>query len=692
MADVINVYDFDPSLITQYGVQKRKRGNQGTRSNHKRYVDAVCAFDIETTRLEDVEQSFMYVWQFAISTDYVVIGRTWREYMDFLQALLSFRGTDDTIVVWVHNLSYEFQFLRGVYPFMPADIFALDARKVLKCSMFDGRVEYRCSYIHSNMSLAEYTHRWHVEHEKLKDFEYTEKRYPWTELSEDELSYCVNDVLGLVEALMAEMKSDDDNLYTVPLTSTGYVRRDVKRSLRGVSATYLRPQLPDYYLYKMLRQAFRGGNTHANRYYANRTLVDVHSADRSSSYPDVICNCKFPMRKFYHLGAVSLDKVHELMARNKALLMRVIMYNVKLRDPYWGCPYLARNKCRDFPTLPDSGSVFDNGRIVATPVLETTITDVDLRIIEMEYDAEIVPVDVYYTGYGKLPRQIVEQNILYYKAKTELKGIPEHEVYYMKSKNRLNSIYGMMATDPLRVPWIYDGDADEPFHQDEDANEREILDASNRKAFLAYQWGVWVTAWARYYLELGIREAHEHGAFVYCDTDSVKYLGSVDWTAYNDARIRASEESGATAVDAKGVRHWMGVMEQEKDYTEFKTLGAKKYVGRHDDGKLEVTIAGVGKKAGAVELEAAGGLDAFRDGFTFKSEAGGLEAVYNDHPAITEYKVGRHTIPITTNVVLRPSTYTIGLTAEYRLLLNLCEKDIDKVLRLFYYNISSDKR
>ena len=689
---VIKVEEFQPAYMEKFGIQKRHRGNQGSRSNKSRYLDVICAFDIETTRIPEIEQSFMYIWQFAIGPDMVVYGRTWKEYMEFLSSVMAAIPADASIVVWVHNLSYEFQFLRGVYPFEKDDVFAIDSRKILKCTMFSGRVEYRCSFIHSNMSLAEYTHRWHVQHEKLKDFEYEGIRYPWTNLTEDELAYCVNDVLGLVEALAAEMISDGDNLYSVPLTSTGYVRRDVKRALRGVSATYLRPMLPDYNQYLLLRQAFRGGNTHANRFYADRKLINVHSADRSSSYPDVICNCKFPMRKWYHLGECSVEKVHELMQRGKALLMRVRMYDVDLRSPDWGCPYLARNKCRDYPTLPDSGSVFDNGRIIKAAQLETTITDIDLRIIEEEYNAAYEFVDVYYTGYGTLPRQIIDQNILYYCAKTELKGIPEQEVYYMKSKNRLNSIYGMMATSPLRVPWVYypDGSIDgELFMMDTEANERELLEIANRKAFLSYSWGVWVTAWARYYLELGIRAAHEQGAFVYCDTDSVKYLGDVDWTQYNTDRIKASTESGATAVDAKGIRHYMGVMEQERDYTEFKTLGAKKYVGRHDDGKLEVTIAGVGKTAGAVELEAAGGVDAFEDGFTFVSEAGGLEAVYNDFPDVKEYKVGNRVIPITSNVVLRPSTYTIGLTWEYRKLLDLCRSDIDKALSLVYYNYSS---
>ena len=58
-------------------------------------------------------------------------------------------------------------------------------------------------------------------------------------------------------------------------------------------------------------------------------------------------------------------------------------------------------------------------------------------------------------------------------------------------------------------------------------------------------------------------------------------------------------------------------------------------------------------------------------------EGGGTESIYNDHPeddGITEYvtKDGEH-IPITSNVVIRESTYELGLTAEYRRLLEFPE-------------------
>lgn len=645
---------------------KRKRGNQGAKAENRRvYRDIVTAFDIETTRLEDVEQSIMYIWQWHFYGIGTVFGRTWDEFNEFCRRIVEI--SDIWLVVYVHNLSFEFQFVSGIYNFEPEEVFAVKSRKVLKCDMMSV-FEFRCSYLHSNMSLDEYTKKMKVAHQKLsgEEFDYSKKRFPWTPLTDREYEYAENDVIGLCEAIIAEMEIDGDNLYTIPLTSTGYVRRDAKRAMRNVSKRFVKDQLPDYYIYQMCREAFRGGNTHANRYYVGTVINNVHSADRSSSYPDVQCNCEFPISSFYHAGDLPLDEVLKLIyKRHRAVILRVSMTNITLKRREWGCPYLSRDKCRRI-----ENGLFDNGRILSADYLETTITDIDLKIILDEYTFDdLVPFDVCHARYGKLPKPLVAETIAYYVAKTQKKNVEGEEVQYMKSKNKLNSIYGMMAQDPVKQDIKYEiGE----FVEQDEAPEY-LLEKSNARAFLCYQWGCWVTAWARYRLEEGIRLAHEDGAdFIYCDTDSVKYIGEIDWDKYNEERIRDSLKSGAYATDPARETHYMGVYEQEKDMAEFKTLGAKKYCFREEkDGKLQVTIAGVSKKKGGAELEQHGGLSAFRVGFKFV-DAGGLEAVYNDVPEIKSYTVDGRTIPITKNVVLRPSTYTLGLAADYaRLLENI---------------------
>ena len=670
---VVKCADFQPErYFAKPPLLKNRRGNPGGKKRH--YIGITTAFDIETTLLDDVTQSVMYIWQWQFGEDYTVIGRTWDEFLDLQKRIKACLPADRWLVVYVHNLSYEFQYLKGIYTFFPDDVFAVASRKVVKCDMW-GCFEFRCSYKLTNMSLKQFTSKMMVKHQKLSgdDFNYSVKRYPWTELSEEELEYCINDVLGLVEAVNALMARDGDTLQTIPLTSTGYVRRNAKRALKdgSVHHNFVYSILPDIETYRALREAFRGGNTHANRYYAGDIVENVHSADRSSSYPAVICNCEYPMSVFTPILKKDLNPGYIsrcITVRHKALLLRIGIRNLRLRDPYWGCPYLSKDKCRNVHKAVDTE---DNGRILEAEYLETTITDIDLKIIMEEYQGEIIFLQGWYASYKKLPLPLIKEVIKYYKDKTELKGVKGQEIFYDLAKALLNALYGMMAQDPVKHNLIFQQIGD--WEEDMTLSDEEILGRSNAKAFLAYQWGVWVTAHSREALERGIRLVHDtEGAdFIYCDTDSVKYTGSVDWSGYNADRIAECLESGSYATDPSGVTHYMGVFESEdlKDtgfaYRYFKTLGAKKYayVEREGDG-VHCTIAGVNKKKGGAELDKCGGLSVFAEGFIFR-EAGGTQAVYNDAPEIDHVDIEGHRLPITSNVAILPSEYTLGITGEY---------------------------
>ena len=677
---VVKCADFQPEhYFKNCPMVKNRRGNPAGKKRH--YVGITTAFDIETTLIDDIEQSVMYIWQWQFGTDYTVIGRTWDEFLDLQNRIKSVLPADSWLVVYVHNLSYEFQFLKGIYQFVPDDIFAIASRKLIKCDMC-GVFEFRCSYKLTNMSLKQFTTRMRVEHTKLsgEEFDYSVKRYPWTPVEGEELEYCVNDVLGLVEAINALMERDGDTLQTIPLTSTGYVRRNAKRAMReGIHHNFVYSILPDFETYKALREAFRGGNTHANRYYAGDIVENVHSADRSSSYPAVMCNCEFPMTEFVPILPKDLNKDYIarcITIRHKALLLRIGIKDLKLRDPFWGCPYLSKDKCRNIHKAVDTE---DNGRILEAEYLETTVTDIDLKIIMEEYTGQIIFLQGWYSSYKKLPEPLINEVVKYYRDKTELKGVKGQEIFYDKAKALLNSLYGMMAQDPVKHSLIFRqfGDWDEDETPDE-----ELLGRSNKKAFLAYQWGVWVTAHSRDALERGIRLVHEtDGAdFIYCDTDSVKYTGTVDWSEYNRDRILECSESGSFATDPSGVTHYMGVFETEDNpetgyaYRYFKTLGAKKYAYIEKDGEgVHCTIAGVNKKKGGSELDEHGGLSAFAEGFIFR-KAGGTQAVYNDSPAVSKVVIDGKDLAITSNVAILPSEYTLGITGEYERIIKYSKK------------------
>ena len=647
MITKVEDFNYDNLKFTR---QKRPRGNP--KGNKAKYATALSAFDIETTTIEvnGEKQAIMYIWQFQLE-EQTIIGRYWSEFFDFLEKLKEKLG-ELTLVIWDHNLSFEFQFLKGLYDFEEDEVFCMESRKVLKCTMFD-HFEFRCSYLHSNMSLAKFIESVGAEHKKLdgKEFNYSITRYPWTPLTEREMEYCVNDVRGLVEAIRIEMEKDCDTLYTIPLTSTGYPRRECKRAMKGFNHKQLLSLLPDAYIYRMLREAFRGGNTHGSRFYANVILSQVKSYDRSSSYPDVLVNYKYPMRKFYHEGRVTAKRLKDLIFRlKKACLIRIALWDVELINIFDGAPYLSRDKCRNIVN-----GVFDNGRILSADYLETTVTDIDFKIIIDHYKwSASDPYDVATSSYGYLPDPYRETVKEFYRLKTELKG--QDEYFYTKAKNKLNGLYGMGAQDPCKDSIKFmDGEyvqMDEPIE--------DMIERNNRKAFLSYAWGVWCTAHARACLQRAIDRAGDQ--FVYCDTDSVKVLGDIDLTDINEEYQALSEQNGAYADDPKGKRHYMGVWEDDGDYIRFSHMGAKKYVYEDaKDGQLHITIAGVNKKKGANELKC---IENFKEGFTF-FDAGGTESRYNDNvDLITD--IDGHAVRVTDNVVISDSTYTIGLTAEYR--------------------------
>lgn len=676
--------------------EKKPKGNPG-RKKRPTYLAPVCAFDIETTNLKEIRQSIMYIWQFQVGHEITIIGRYWSEFLDMLHRLQEALG-DVRMVTYVHNLSFEFQFLSGVWHFAPDDVFCTDPRQILRADM--GPLELRCSYRLSNMSLLQFTTQMHVAHVKLSGerFDYSKKRFPWTRLTSDEIAYCVNDVIGLVEAITQQMINDRDSLYTIVMTSTGYVRRDIKRAMKTYNWESMRRQIPPFSVHKKLKEAFRGGNTHADRHFVGQIMHDVHSYDMASAYPSAQINKEFPTGRWFEVdpAKVTLDYIDDLMnRRHKALLIECAFLDIELQDPRWPVPYLPIDKCRHvLPVKDDDGLQvsFDNGRIMAASYLETTLTDIDLRIVSQEYKWKKLKIlYLAFSTYGMLPAQYREVVMDYYHKKTTLKGVEESEWLYMKSKNKLNAIYGCSVQDPLQISYEFiEGREEIPYRVKEEDPE-EIYNKFTKYAVMAYPWGVWTTCRCRERLEEGIRLIYETGEeqkrsgkqvtthFIYCDTDSLKFIGECDFEKLNAGYRAESEQHGGAADDPKGTRHWLGVYEYEGSYADFLTWGAKKYVYRVESKKQTVlgcgdtwhiTIAGVNKVRGARELERRGGIDAIkadeygRPYFVFH-DAGGVDAIYNDYPDVKPIRRGKHVLEVTRNLYLEQGEYTLGVTDDF---------------------------
>lgn len=634
------------------------------------FRNCMCAFDIETTYLGEIEQSVMYIWQFAVMdlrTDNIwyCFGRTWEEFIELLD---SFYHDGITVMVWVHNLSYEFQFMRHWLPFMKDKIFALKSRKVVRADI-DG-VQFRCSYIQTNKSLDAFTKDMGVAHQKLSgvEFDYSKKRFPWTEMTQEELHYCCNDVVGLLEAMRVRMRMENDTLYSLPLTSTGYVRRLAKNAMKSYNYNQLHAMMCNTYVYKLLRLEFRGGDTHANRYHVNQILENVASFDRASSYPDVMLNYRFPMSAFTPRMITDIEELErKCKVRDCCFIAVFTITHLQQRDIYYGAPYLSLDKAVEI-----NGQVVDNGRVLSADKAVYVFNDIDWKIVKSEYVGEVEINQVYIAKYGYLPQAFRDLVIDLFHKKTSLKNVEGQELNYMRSKELINSLYGMCAQNPVKPDVIYMDEPEQAFKLEEIVDIGEKLEKYNKKAFLLYAWGCWVTAWARLKLKEMINIVGDN--FVYCDTDSVKFLVRDDYKRiirkieeYNKGLKELSISNNGYATDKKGIVHYLGVYEYEETYKKFKTLGAKKYAYVHEDGTFGITIAGVPKKAGAREMEK---IENFNVGFIFR-DTGKLESVYNDCDYGTYYPDDspEHRIEIRSNIVLRESTYEIGLSAEYMYIL-----------------------
>lgn len=649
-----------------------------------KYLEIPCAFDIETTNIFKKDENgnidpslrpyaFMYHWQFCIN-DEVCFGRTWEEFRILLDNLTRRMDLDNhrRLVIWCHNLNFEFQFFRRFVNVI--DGFYKEDRCPLKV-VIEGGIEFRDSYALSNMTLQKFCENEPgVKHYKLsgEDYDYMKLRTPKTEMDpETELPYCYNDVRGLVECIASRMR--EDTLAMMPMTSTGYVRRDARNAIRKnpKNRKYFQACKLSSVLYSDCRMAFRGGDTHANIRMVDQTLHDLDSYDIQSSYPACMMINDFPMSAFFRIKTSTFF--------NRDLSEYALLLHVRLCDAKYigksGIPYIPLAKCSGIT----SDKIIDNGRVLYAGIIEMIITDIDLQIIMDEYELEDFYVnEVYASRYGKLSDEYKSVIMQYYTGKTALKGVPGKEYEYMKAKNRLNSLYGMMCQRIDHDQVTYDGH--------DFVTVPGILDEQIEKyykshnSFLSYQHGVWVTANARKRLRDMLQIIGPD--VVYCDTDSIKCINGheEDFAKMNEKLIREASDAGAYAEDKNGNVQYMGIWDHETSghkYDKFRTLGSKKYVYVQGD-KCVSTIAGVNKKTGSAFFKEYG-IEQMKHGTRIK-DSGHLTAFYNDDDIHT-ITIDGCKIETASNVALVDNTYTIGLTDEY---LDLLEKALANEDNLYY--------
>lgn len=660
--NVYSVSEFEPRMITCLRNEKRPSGKAGAMFKQK-YKKIVTAFDIETTALEDVKQSVMYVWQWHFDGIGTFVGRTWNSFVKLVCDIERCLNEGERIVAYVHWLTHEFQYLKGIYRFENDDIFAIDARSIGKCLM-SNCIEFRCSYLLANQGLEGFLKDTGVTHKKL-DLDYDIKRFPYTPLSESEIEYCIHDVVGLVEAVKVMMERENDTLYTIPMTSTGYIRREIKRAMHDWSHVNgdIYSVTPE--LMTMAFEAFRGGDTHASRFYSGVVVegVPLYKDDISSDYPARIGMSRFPMSQFRKVDNPSKRDLYNAIVDDKAVLFRVKFYDIEIKDKSYSNPYISASKCLN----PQPDAIKDNGRIMSSPCVVLSLTDVDFEIIcdTYKFSPDWEVLEMYTSKYGYLPKNLTDIFIKYYKIKTSLKGVAGEEGAYDMGKRKFNAGYGCMVQNPLHEGVKYDPDTRK--FNDAETTLEEAVRVYQRKAFLSYFWGVWTTAHARYHLHVA-RELVGHRYVIYWDTDSLVHCNPDPHVldVYNKLRRDEAEKAGFLAVDRKGNTHYAGVFERETHViSKFKTYGSKKYITEYEDGEVEITISGVSKKKGSAEIVEKGGIRNWNPTTVFEN-SGNRSFWYNDNVQMSYETPDGRELLITDNVYSEDTVYQMSIKPEYQ--------------------------
>lgn len=662
------------------------------RHKGKEYIIENAAFDIETTTIHGENRyAFMYHWQMCIN-GIPLYGRTWKEWEESIEKLHEVYHLNENrvFVIYVHNLGFEYHFMRKFLERSQGelDVFAVAPRKPLKVATKTG-FEFRCSWKLTNMSLYKASlNESGVKHLKaIGDLVYDVIRTPDTHMNDRQFGYCIGDVVSLWEIVNNKLKNEHDNLETIPLTSTGYVRRKCRRSAdktKGYRDFFLKQRMTEN-VYRMLKEAGRGGDTHANRHMSGRIWKDVYAYDVQSSYPAMLCMKQFPITAFEPYGQVESKEEFKKLLKNYACLFRITLTNVRLKEEI-AMPYISESKCTML-----TKSIPDNGRVLSAEIVQMTLTDIDWRIIQKQYDfdEEYYVQDIHIAEYGYMPDCILDVIRELFTNKTHLKGeiaklkekknkskqekedLENLKYMYSKTKNLLNGIFGMMYTDPVRNIITIEGDE----WKEETPDISKALEKfyKSRNSFLVYAWGIWTTAHAREHLSRLI-ECTGQTNTIYCDTDS-SYAVSPDTEAIEleNRRIEAAAVERNAYCDYEGKRYFMGVYEFDGIHTEFKTLGAKKYVFKDGDD-LTVTISGVSKEEGKKELKC---IENFAPGFIF-NKAAGMELLYRNDE-IHEITIHGCTFETADSIPVEDSSYIIGVSDAYAELIGMSGDDIIKL-------------
>lgn len=561
------------------------------------YSEAVCAFDIETSKVAnrnwtpDIPEkyhyfSFPFCWQFMIEGIFI-FGRNPAEFFEMINAI---RG-NTTAVCYIHNINYEFGNLVDYFADGPLEIMLKNSSTPL--FIRKGPFEFRCS--------AQLTHKplymlgEEIQYPKLKgDFDYSVERDWDTLLTALEMNYCFRDVAIPCRWITAECLNylGKVNPGALPFTQTGYVRDAIKKHFSNtkLGKDILEETALSQKVFAMFARAFYGGYTHSNFRRIAQLVAKMLHFDITSAYPWAMVTKTFPYKFRKMLNVTNEAFLKGLENPKKAFIVDIVFTRLRLKKG--AIPYAPYSETTYKHTA--EGAIAENGRLLYADKYFGTFCEVDIKLILEAYEFECFQLLTVYTSEKRpLPEPVVKVLIEYFCNKTTLKGVPGSEYLYSLAKQLLNGIYGLSAQSLEQSNWELNDDL-------------TVVNRGNTyepAKVLPYQWAIYITAYVREVIYGNILKLPDWNLFLYADTDSFftdddpRVVAQVE--EYNK-KIKADLEAlrekypNITPANPKGETQYLGLLLPENDdCIGFMTIGAKRYFIKHSDGTVDLTVSGL---------------------------------------------------------------------------------------------------
>lgn len=652
--------------ITEKGIETASRFDEESHNKIVSLSKLEMSFDIETTKEDNTEKSYMYVGQFSIGGKYFSehdFGfRSWEHVFEYIEYVDQAATKENCIVIiWIANLSYEMSFMLPWFDSEKLEVMADSPRKPIYVKY--GNIEFRDTLRVSGMNLRN-TAKNYCKTQKL-ELDYSVKRNSHTDLTEDEWNYNFNDTRICCEFYDFILSQTVEKGYKLPYTQTGILRQMVKNLARddefSKQVPLMFPKNELEYI-DIMTVLFAGGDTHARCDLVNQVIDNVQCHDFESSYPArMLQNDNYPMSPFKRTNR--FKTLTDIDHRNPQMTYWFdITLGVEAKHKH---TYISKHKCKYI----DPMTIIDNGKIYYSKKIRIYVTEMDLDCIKMLYKISDFKINrAFFAQKGRLPdyilKPLVEQGTKKAELKNQgLKDTPE----YCSAKGLYNSGYGLMVQklhlDEIKYEnnsWIL---------QSNTSYKKEV-----KKQYLSPFWGIWVTSNARYELIRCITSCEKLGSeSVYNDTDST-YLHNPELCRsfveeYNNEKREINKKIG---LDMKYFKN-LGTLDADPICT-FKTLGAKRYIKEYSDEKglhQVATVAGLPKKAYNKWLEKTGGdfWDSFNNGLMidlYTSEK--LCSKYTDTEysgEITDYKGNTETMHEKSGVCLCEIPFEIKINDDW---------------------------